>query len=63
MPSTPTASPATVSGRHVVSAGVRKTITVATSQASAPIEMTGQARCPYCSTLYKLTGSAPGDGH
>ena len=23
-----------------------------------PIEMTGEARCPYCSTLYKLTGAA-----
>jgi uncharacterized Zn-finger protein len=21
-----------------------------------PIEMTGEARCPYCSTLYKLVG-------
>jgi uncharacterized Zn-finger protein len=28
-----------------------------------PIEMTGEARCPYCSTLYKLTGSAPRTGH
>jgi uncharacterized Zn-finger protein len=27
-----------------------------------PIEMTGQARCPYCSTLYKLVGEAP-TGH
>ena len=28
-----------------------------------PIEMTGEARCPYCSTLYKLVGSAGGHGH
>ena len=27
-----------------------------------PIEKTGEARCPYCSTLYKLTGVAP-SGH
>jgi uncharacterized Zn-finger protein len=27
-----------------------------------PIEMTGEARCPYCSTLYKLAGPAP-TGH
>ena len=27
-----------------------------------PIEMTRQARCPYCGTLYKLTGEAP-SGH
>jgi len=27
-----------------------------------PIEMTRQARCPYCGTLYKLTGGAP-SGH
>ena len=26
-----------------------------------PIEMTGESRCPYCSTLYKLVGDvAPG---
>jgi uncharacterized Zn-finger protein len=24
-----------------------------------PIEGTGESRCPYCSTLYKLTGEAP----
>ena len=23
-----------------------------------PIEMTGEARCPYCSTLYRWTGAA-----
>ena len=28
-----------------------------------PIEMTGEARCPYCSTLYRLTGSEPRSGH
>ena len=28
-----------------------------------PIEMTGEARCPYCSTLYRLTGSQPRPGH
>ena len=27
-----------------------------------PVEMTGEARCPYCSTLYKLTGE-PRAGH
>ena len=27
-----------------------------------PIEMTREARCPYCSTLYKLTGEPP-SGH
>jgi uncharacterized Zn-finger protein len=27
-----------------------------------PIEMTREARCPYCSTLYKLTGE-PSPGH
>ena len=27
-----------------------------------PIEMTKQARCPYCGTLYKLVGEAP-TGH
>jgi uncharacterized Zn-finger protein len=27
-----------------------------------PIEMTGEARCPYCGTLYKLAGGATG-GH
>jgi uncharacterized Zn-finger protein len=24
-----------------------------------PIEMTGEARCPYCSTLYRLEGCVP----
>jgi len=24
-----------------------------------PVEMTGEARCPYCSTLYKLKGWTP----
>ena len=24
-----------------------------------PIEMTGEARCPYCSTLYRLAGWTP----
>ena len=24
-----------------------------------PIEMTGEARCPYCSTLYRLRGWTP----
>jgi uncharacterized Zn-finger protein len=30
-----------------------------------PIETTCEARCPYCSTLYKLKGCVPGDsaGH
>ena len=28
-----------------------------------PVEQTGEARCPYCSTLYRLTGSAPRSGH
>jgi uncharacterized Zn-finger protein len=28
-----------------------------------PIEMTGEARCPYCSTLYKLADRAPRSGH
>jgi len=28
-----------------------------------PIGITGEARCPYCSTLYKLTGVVPGHGH
>jgi uncharacterized Zn-finger protein len=27
-----------------------------------PIETTGEARCPYCGTLYKLQGGAKG-GH
>ena len=27
-----------------------------------PIEATREARCPYCGTLYKLTGAAPA-GH
>jgi uncharacterized Zn-finger protein len=27
-----------------------------------PIEATGEARCPYCGTLYKLAGGATG-GH
>jgi uncharacterized Zn-finger protein len=27
-----------------------------------PIDMTGEARCPYCGTLYKLQGGARG-GH
>jgi uncharacterized Zn-finger protein len=27
-----------------------------------PIEMTAEARCPYCGTLYKLAGGATG-GH
>jgi uncharacterized Zn-finger protein len=27
-----------------------------------PVEMTKQARCPYCGTLYKLTGEVPA-GH
>lgn len=28
-----------------------------------PIEATREARCPYCGTLYKLTGPAAGPGH
>ena len=28
-----------------------------------PIEMTGEARCPYCSTLYKLADRVPHSGH
>ena len=28
-----------------------------------PIEMTGEARCPYCSTLYKLAGGPATRGH
>jgi len=28
-----------------------------------PVEMTGEARCPYCSTLYKLAGGARSSGH
>jgi uncharacterized Zn-finger protein len=28
-----------------------------------PIENTGEARCPYCSTLYKLAGGPVGHGH
>jgi uncharacterized Zn-finger protein len=27
-----------------------------------PVEMTGEARCPYCGTLYRLIGGAAG-GH
>ena len=27
-----------------------------------PIEATRQARCPYCGTMYRLTGEAP-SGH
>ena len=28
-----------------------------------PIEMTGESRCPYCSTLYRLTGGGARSGH
>ena len=28
-----------------------------------PVEMTGESRCPYCSTLYKLAGGAARSGH
>jgi uncharacterized Zn-finger protein len=28
-----------------------------------PIENTGEARCPYCSTLYKLAGGPVAHGH
>jgi uncharacterized Zn-finger protein len=28
-----------------------------------PIEKIGEARCPYCSTLYKLAGGARAGGH
>ena len=28
-----------------------------------PIEQTGESRCPYCSTLYKLAGPLPKSGH
>ena len=28
-----------------------------------PIEMTGESRCPYCSTLYKLADHVPRSGH
>ncbi len=28
-----------------------------------PIEATGEARCPYCSTLYKLAGGPAKAGH
>lgn len=27
-----------------------------------PVDQLGEARCPYCSTLYKLTGALP-QGH
>src|SRR5271170_8020752 len=41
VPSTPTPSPASVSGRHVSRAGTTNAATAATSQASAPTAMTG----------------------
>ena len=28
-----------------------------------PVEKTGEARCPYCSTLYKFTGELPSGHH
>ena len=28
-----------------------------------PVEATGEARCPYCGTLYRLAGSAGKSGH
>ena len=28
-----------------------------------PIEKTGEARCPYCGTLYSLKGGPAGHGH
>jgi len=28
-----------------------------------PVEATGEARCPYCGTLYRLAGGARGKGH
>jgi uncharacterized Zn-finger protein len=28
-----------------------------------PIEKTGESRCPYCGTLYKLAGGAVSGGH
>jgi uncharacterized Zn-finger protein len=28
-----------------------------------PVEETGEARCPYCSTLYRLVGHSPRSGH
>jgi uncharacterized Zn-finger protein len=28
-----------------------------------PVESTGEARCPYCGTLYKFTGPASPHGH
>ncbi len=28
-----------------------------------PVDETGEARCPYCSTLYKFTGEAPRGHH
>lgn len=28
-----------------------------------PIEATGEARCPYCGTLYRLAGGASTKGH
>jgi uncharacterized Zn-finger protein len=28
-----------------------------------PVDRLGEARCPYCSTLYKFTGELPKDHH
>jgi len=28
-----------------------------------PVEATGEAKCPYCGTVYRLAGSASGKGH
>ncbi len=28
-----------------------------------PVEAHGEARCPYCGTVYKLTGPLPKGGH
>lgn len=28
-----------------------------------PVDETGEARCPYCGTLYKFTGTAPRGHH
>jgi uncharacterized Zn-finger protein len=28
-----------------------------------PVEKTGEARCPYCSTLYKFKGELPQEQH
>jgi uncharacterized Zn-finger protein len=28
-----------------------------------PVEATGESRCPYCGTLYKLAGGAVSSGH